>query len=74
MRADLEELGNIAGTMQAVSPCVIQMAKLFSGMGFRLTSMSENEQRTIFTKRVSSSRKPRGWQPSLNLQLRSLMN
>ena len=49
--------------------CVILAGRSFSGMASRLTSMSGNEQKTIFATRVSSSQRLRDWRPSLNLRL-----
>lgn len=67
------EMGNIAGITQAENPYVI-MAGLFSGTGFRLTSMSENEQRTIFAKCGSSLPKLRESRPWQSCHPRSLTN
>ena len=62
------------GITQWASLCVILRARSFNGMASRSTSMSENEQKTIFATRVSNSQKLRDWRPSLNLQARSLTN
>jgi PAS domain-containing protein len=54
--------------------CVIATARSFSGTGFRLTSMRENERKILFATRGSASQRLRGWRPSLNLRARSLTN
>src|ERR1700733_12273407 len=62
------------GITRWVNLCVIPGAQSFSGTASRLTSTSGNEQKTVFATRVSSSRRLRGWRPSLNFQARSLTN
>jgi hypothetical protein len=63
---------NIAGTTQDAGLYVVLTARLFSGTGFRLTSMSGSGQKIIFAIRALSLPGRRKLQPWLNCQLRSL--
>jgi hypothetical protein len=65
---------NIAGTTPEASLYVVLTARLFSGTGFRLTSMSGSGQKIIFAIRALSLPGRRKLQPWLNCQLRSLTN
>ena len=55
------------GIKREANRCVISAGRSFSGMASRLTSMSGNEQKTIFAIRALNSQKPRGWRPSAEL-------